>query len=174
MLNTTLKAGFSGTFGKFPSAYGNVVLYDCHYIFDNILDWFEYENDKMHPTHDWDWINRNAIIKLVRLELHQKSITLCNYTIELDGVLADKTKYYLTSETQMKQSINSQGALIADTVSRSSNYTLVTPLMLGFKSLEVDQAFLNSLLITIILFLGILSVTLLYSLMLADVDSKTY
>ena len=44
----------------------------------------------------------------------------------------------------------------------------------GFGSLETDQAFLNSLLITIIIFLGILSLTLLYSLMLADVDSKTY
>lgn len=39
MLNTTVKAGFSGSYGKFPSAYGNVVLMDCHYIFDNLLDY---------------------------------------------------------------------------------------------------------------------------------------
>ena len=33
---------------------------------------------------------------------------------------------------------------------------------------------MNALLVTIIVFLGILSLTLLYSLMLADVDAKTY
>ena len=40
-LNMTLRAGFTQTFGKFPAAYGNVVLSDCHYLFDNLLDWFD-------------------------------------------------------------------------------------------------------------------------------------
>ena len=38
----------------------------------------------------------------------------------------------------------------------------------------MQQAFLNSLLLTVIIFLGVLATQLLYSLMLSDVDGKTY
>ena len=92
----------------------------------------------------------------------------------MDGVLADKSKYYLADEITMKRGVDAQATAMANAFSRASNYTLITPLMDGFGSLETDQAFLNSLLVTIIIFLGILSMTLLYSLMLADVESKTY
>ena len=51
MLNSTVKAGFSGSYGKFPSAYGNVVLMDCHYVYDYLLDYMQTENDKEKFTH---------------------------------------------------------------------------------------------------------------------------
>ena len=37
-LPSTLKKGFEESYGKFPVAYGNVVILDCHYILNNILD----------------------------------------------------------------------------------------------------------------------------------------
>jgi ABC-type antimicrobial peptide transport system permease subunit len=40
--------------------------------------------------------------------------------------------------------------------------------------MSMQQAFLNSLLLTVIIFLGVLASQLLYSLMLSDVDAKTY
>ena len=37
-LNSTAKHGFENSYGKFPVAYGNVVILDCNYIFDTIID----------------------------------------------------------------------------------------------------------------------------------------
>jgi hypothetical protein len=37
VINTTLKAGFTQAYGKYPVAYGNVVLMDCHYFYDLIF-----------------------------------------------------------------------------------------------------------------------------------------
>jgi len=42
------------------------------------------------------------------------------------------------------------------------------------KTVELIVVFMNTILITIIIFLGILSVQLIYSLMLSDVEEKTY
>ena len=40
-LNSTLKSTFTKSYGKFPEVYGNVVILDCHYVFDNVLDaWY--------------------------------------------------------------------------------------------------------------------------------------
>lgn len=38
-LNLTVAAAFDKSNGKFPSAYGNVALLDCHYVFGYILDY---------------------------------------------------------------------------------------------------------------------------------------
>merc|ERR1712003_101453 len=48
------------------------------------------------------------------------------------------------------------------------------PLSKQFKQTSNMKTFLNSTLITIIVFLSMLSAMLLYSLMLSDVDAKTY
>ena len=37
-LDSTLKQGFENSYGKFPVAYGNVVILDCNYIFDSIIN----------------------------------------------------------------------------------------------------------------------------------------
>jgi hypothetical protein len=40
-ITTSIVAGFSDTYGKFPVAYGNVVVMDCHYIFDNVIEGYK-------------------------------------------------------------------------------------------------------------------------------------
>jgi len=37
-LNSTAKQGFENSYGKFPVAYGNVVILDFNFIFDTIID----------------------------------------------------------------------------------------------------------------------------------------
>ena len=52
--------------------------------------------------------------------------------------------------------------------------TISTPLESSLDGAEFITIFLNTILGTIIAFLGILSVQLIYSLMLSDVEEKTY
>ena len=56
----------------------------------------------------------------------------------------------------------------------NTNISLSAPLESQFKATSSVSAFLDGTLFTIIIFLAILAAMLLYSLMLSDVDSKTY
>ena len=40
-INLTVGAAFEKSDGKFPSAYGNVAILDCHYVFNYILNYEE-------------------------------------------------------------------------------------------------------------------------------------
>jgi hypothetical protein len=51
---------------------------------------------------------------------------------------------------------------------------MTAPLMDSYGKLNLDIAYLDATLTTIIIFLGVLVAQLLYSLILADVDTKTY
>ena len=64
--------------------------------------------------------------------------------------------------------------MITETLTLLSNFTLSAPLKGQFGTTSTMKTFLDSTLITIIVFLSMLSAMLLYSLMLSDVDSKTY
>ena len=63
---------------------------------------------------------------------------------------------------------------ITTALTLNANYTLSAPLETQFKATSYIRSFLDGTLMTIIIFLGVLSGMLLYSLMLSDVDSKTY
>ena len=56
----------------------------------------------------------------------------------------------------------------------NTNVSISAPLEQQFEGTSLIKSFLDGTLITIIIFLALLSAILLYSLMLSDVDSKTY
>jgi hypothetical protein len=172
-LASTLKQGFGNSYGKFPVAYGNVVILDCNYIFDtlivnanNLID----KNYAQGKLKFQQWVEAKAAIGLIKNGLDKHNITMCDYTIELDGILNDQTEYYMQSTSAMETAILAKGADIVDATTRASNYTMSAPLMTSFEKLGMQQAYLNSSFMTVICFLGILVACLLYSLILADVD----
>ena len=61
-----------------------------------------------------------------------------------------------------------------DATTLQANETIKTPLGDQFKTTTRMKDFLDATLMTVIVFLAMLSAMLLYSLMLSDVDSKTY
>ena len=63
---------------------------------------------------------------------------------------------------------------MVDAFGLGANVTISTPLKSQLESIEFIQIFMNSILGTIVCFLAILSVQLIYSLMLSDVEEKTY
>ena len=102
------------------------------------------------------------------------NITFCSYAYELDGVLKDQAKYYLGDKNQIAGDVSTAGGKIAESLTLETNYTITAPLKGQFNTTSTMKTFLDSTLITIIVFLSMLSAMLLYSLMLSDVDSKTY
>ena len=63
---------------------------------------------------------------------------------------------------------------LADAMTLQSNFTMTAPLKGQFKSTALIQYFLNAIFISVIVCLTILTTLLVLSLMLADVDGKTY
>lgn len=74
----------------------------------------------------------------------------------------------------MNDKIGEAGNEIISALTLQSNITVSTPLKTSLKSVELITVFMNTMMATIIIFLGILCVQLIYSLMLSDVEEKTY
>jgi hypothetical protein len=56
----------------------------------------------------------------------------------------------------------------------ATNATITTPLSDTVDGIKMIKIFLNNAMSTVVFFLVILSVQLIYSLMLSDVEEKTY
>ena len=72
-----LAATFDKSNGKFSAIYGNVVIVDCNYFFDRLLQTLK---EKV-PEQYYD------IIENIRVELDDSGLVACDFPYELDGVL---------------------------------------------------------------------------------------
>lgn len=89
-------------------------------------------------------------------------------------MLANQASYYIDQYDIIEQKVQAKALEIVNRIGLPANATCSTPLQLEFSKTKLMQSFLASTLIVVICFLGILSSQLLYSLMLSDVDQKTY
>lgn len=93
----------------------------------------------------------------------------------IEGVLEKAISYYvIDNSNDMRAAIVRRGRDIMDRLTLNTNATISTPMLTSIKSVEQIRVFLSSSLSTIVFFLAILSIQLIYSLMLSDVDEKTY
>jgi len=114
------------------------------------------------------------IIGKIEKKINEKHITFCNYAFILEGVLKNQTDYYLGKYNEIKRGVNIKAEEIVDAITLRANQTLATPLVSQFKLTAIVNDFLSSIFLTTIIFLSILASMLVFSLMLADVDGKTY
>ena len=82
--------------------------------------------------------------------------------------------YTIDNGQEMKGAIVRQGRDIMQRLSLNTNASVTAPMYESVAELDMIRVFLNSSLSTIVFFLSILSIQLIYSLMLSDVDEKTY
>lgn len=74
----------------------------------------------------------------------------------------------------MRQKLAISGDELIDTITFDANITASTPLQQQLKSVTLTTVFVNVIMGTIVAFLGILGAQLIYSLMLSDVEDKTF
>jgi hypothetical protein len=82
-----LAATYESSVGKFPTAYGNVALLDCHYILDYIFDYAKNDYAKTLPL--TERILFIAAINKLQNQLAADGITWCSFAYEIDGVLTN-------------------------------------------------------------------------------------
>ena len=115
-----------------------------------------------------------AMLTAINDEVKQSGFTFCSLAFEMVGVLSDQSSYYLGKYEEITKIIESKGSEISFALGLDTNVTITAPLVTQFKSTSEIKSFMNGSILPILIFLAILSAMLLYSLMLSDVDSKTY
>lgn len=94
--------------------------------------------------------------------------------MEIDGKLNNEAQYYMSSYKEILSTITGKGNEVMGKLTQRTNCTLMTPLAYQFQLTATIKDFINSSIGNIIIFLAILLATLMYSLMLQDVNQKTY
>lgn len=95
--------------------------------------------------------------------------------MSIEGLLESAIDYYVIDDAnQMKQAIVKRGRDLMDQLAINTNATMTTPMLDSIKQVEQIRVFLSSAFSIIVFFLAVLSIQLIYSLMLSDVEEKTY
>lgn len=94
--------------------------------------------------------------------------------LEIDGKLNNEAQYYMSSYSEILSTITNKGNEVMEKLTQQTNCTMLMPLAYQFQLTATIKDFINSSIGNIIVFLAILLATLMYSLMLQDVNQKTY
>lgn len=89
-------------------------------------------------------------------------------------MLTDQSSYYLTNEKDIVQTLNFKSEEMVNALTLATNQTISEPLAKQFKLTSKLESILEANFMICIIFLIILSSMLVFSLMLSDVDGKTY
>ena len=170
-LNLTVKEKISATTGKWPSVSGNVVAMDSRHI-----------NDYLH-------INAERIIDEILEDINMKDFKIVimaivnnvikkfdinNYTLTINAIFKDKLEIYKKDTTEMRHYISDIGAEITTLLGLNYQVNIEAPVFLVISELNYVKIFLQDIFIGIMFFLWMLCVLLVYSLMLGNVDERTY
>jgi hypothetical protein len=170
--NYTVFKSFASPNGKFGNTLGNVAVIDCKYM--NLLfrtSYLRFFNElvEMQPLY---YVFLSTLHKDVKALI--KNLDFCNYAQTVEGVVQDQVTMYTGSKKNMVSLIGAHGNRIMDELTLDANVTIGTPLKDQLNSSEMIAVFFNSMMSTIIIFLALLCTQLIYSLMLSDVEEKTF
>ena len=170
-LNLTVREKVNGTGGKWPSASGNVIAIDSKHIRDYLQLNAERIVDEIVKAFDLE--NMKAIIMLY-VENIIKNFDINNYALTINAIFKDKYEIYKKDQKSMRHYISDIASEITTLLGYNYQVNLQLPLYSIMSGVEVAKIFLQDIFIGIMFFLWMLCVLLIYSLMLGNVDERTY
>ena len=170
-LNLTIKEIISPTDGKWPSASGNVIAIDNKHIknylylnAERIVD--EIVKDlNIEPMRNliWNYINN-----------YLKDFDINKYTLTVNAVFKDKFDIYKKDQKSMRHYISDITGEITSLLGENYLINIQAPIYTLISTVDIAKLFLQDIFIGIMFFLWILCVLLVYSLMLGNVNERTY
>jgi len=162
----TVVEDFETPSGKFPNSFGNVMVIDSSFFLEVLANAI---NGNIAGVTGGDLVLA-ALAANSTLLSDLESVNINEFAFEVDAVLKDRETYYIgTLEQVDRNMIEVQYALNLDLEVVST-----TPVRDTLSGLYFIGLFLQSTFATIVFFMVLLSVMLIYSLMISDVDEKTY
>ena len=170
-INLTVKEKIKPSSGKWPSVSGNVLAIDSNHIVDYLK-----KNGKRlvnEITEKLNIKNTNFII-MDYMNKYLNKFDINKYALTINVIFKDKFNIYNKDAKSMRYYISDKVSEIINALGRNHMVNIEAPLLDNFKLLDVVRTFLQVILFGIMAFLWILSVLLVYSLMLGNVDERTY
>ena len=170
-LNLTVREKVKATGGKWPSASGNVLAMDSRHILDYLSINAERIVDEIVKSFDISYL-KPIIMNYVQNFL--KDFDINNYALTVNAIFKDKFEIYSKTQKEMRHYISDIAGEITDMLGIDYKVNIETPLYQIMAGLEYPKIFLQDIFIGIMFFLWMLCVLLVYSLMLGNVDERTY
>ncbi len=89
----TLAGTYTSSNGKFNSVFGNVVVVDCNYFFDDLIVGLVDMANRIPERAKR--LETKALLEYIRLELDLHDLNACDFPYEIDGVLKNQASYYI-------------------------------------------------------------------------------
>jgi len=170
-LNLTVKAKIKPSEGKWPSSSGNVLAIDCNHI----LHYLHLNGKRIDKEIiDTFGIKNKTNILYNYLNKSLKDFDLNKYALTVNAIFKDKFKIYSQGSKSMRYYMSNKVSEIIEALGTGFKVNINIPLTDSLKRLEVIIVFLQVIMFGIMAFLWILSVILVYSLMLGDVNERIY
>ena len=157
--------------GKWPSASGNVIALDSNYfnsyLLYNLLRGFDIIKNK---------INNDMITRYLKqiLVSSVKNFNINKYALTINAILKDKYEVYGLTPQEQRYKITQQTKEIVKTLGDDFPISINIPIVNSMVNMEMGMVFLENIFFVIMGFLWMLSVILVYTLMLGNVDERTY
>ena len=167
----TVKEMVPQTCGKWPSASGNVVAIDSNfmknYLETNLVRILKIIADKY----------KNPFIVEV-IEVFARNILsdfkINKYALTVNAIMKNKFDSYLLTQSDLRRHMSKRSEEIIKELGYDYPVSITMPIYTTMKTIEIAKVFLQNIFIGIMVFLWLLSVLLIYSLMLGNVDERTY
>ena len=176
----------SSPLGKWPENLGNVVYFENQYFLKRLREHIVFELDLMRERVSGQITgaaNSTVFRQLVEQTIISQvsdpiingfdDLKLSEQALSMNAVIKDKPKVY-SSFNQFEGNLivisNKMMAALED----SSKYSMTSPIMAGFRVLGFLSLLLDNMIYAILIVLAILSYILISSLMVFNIDEKTY
>ena len=170
-LNLTIKTNVSSTEGKWPSASGNVVAIDSQYM-NNYLEYNALRIIKLIAKKIEIPFIEDFLIEFVKNIL--KDFNINKHALSVNAIINNKFDVYKLSQNDMRVKISDLSVDITNALGIDYKLIVTLPIFTMMKTIEIAKVFLQNIFYGIMFFLWLLSVILIYSLMLGNVDERTY
>ena len=170
-LNLTVKEKVKGTGGKWPSASGNVLAFDSKHVRDYLYLNAERIVDEIVTAFNIEPL-KPSILNYVNNFL--KDFDINNYALTVNAIFKDKFEIYKKDQKSMRHYISDIAEEITTLLGINYQVNIQLPIYEIMGGVEMAKLFLQDIFIGIMVFLWILCVLLVYSLMLGNVDERTY
>ena len=170
-LNLTIRETVKSTKGKWPSASGNVIAIDSKHI-NNYL----YLNAERIVDEIVKALDIEAMREIIRkyIDNYLKDFDINKYALTINAIFKDKFGIYKKNQKSMRHYISNIAGEIMNLLGDDYQINIQAPIYTVMSSVEVLKLFLQDIFIGIMFFLWVLCILLVYSLMLGNVDERTY
>ncbi|KAI9104652.1 FtsX-like permease family-domain-containing protein [Phlyctochytrium arcticum] len=165
---TSVVDAIESSYGKYPSAIGNIAVMSLRAA-QGIVDGY------LNGT------SNDPSVQLASLLLNSSGSGLANYTLDLKdyamtviAVLKDRYRIYAQADNPRKADMVRFSNQVGSNLGMGASIDYTAVVLTALEATSFMQIFLGEVLFTVIVVLIILAVLLIFSLLLADVEEKTF